>query len=58
MKKTRYKLILNGEVLGESSSIGGIAKMVGCSREHINKTLVNGIFTFKKIRYEIVDKLD
>jgi hypothetical protein len=58
MKKTRYKLILNGEVLGEASSMDVIAKMVGCTKAHIYQRLVNGVFTYKKITYEIVDKLD
>ena len=59
MKKTRYKLILNGEVLGESSSIGGIAKLVGCTRAHIDQRITEKkTFTYKKITYVIIDKLD
>ena len=59
MKKTRYKLILNGEVLGETSSIDAVAKLVGCTRAHIYQRLTEeGVFTFKKITYVVVDKLD
>lgn len=58
MKKTRYRLIYEDIVIGESTSIDGIANMVGCTRGHIYQRIVNGEFTYKKRTYKIIDKLD
>ncbi len=57
-RKTRYTLQQNGEVLGKTTSIAGIAEIVGCTLQHVYQRLtIENTFTYKKITYEIVDKL-
>jgi len=59
IKKTRYKLF-NGETLiGEASSVDGIAALLGCTRRHIEKQTTEGnTFKFLRVTYTIIDKLN
>jgi predicted transcriptional regulator len=58
MKKKRYKLKRDGETIVETSYIREIAEFLGCTREHIYKYIKGNQFSYKKITYMIIDKLD
>ena len=57
--KNRYTLINeNGVVIGSSSSIEGIAKLVNCTKQWIYMQKLKNKFVYKKETYTIIDKLD
>ena len=58
MKKNRYKLKREDELLFETSSIRRVAAHLGCTEQHIHKYIKDGKFSYKKIIYTIIDKLD
>jgi hypothetical protein len=60
MKKNRF-ILMNGETkVGEAPSIKTLAPLVGCTFQHIYQTINEDktSFTYKKIKYRIIDKLD
>jgi len=58
-RKTRYILKQDSIELGQTTSITGIADIVGCTVQHVYQRLTEeNTFTYKKITYEIVDKLN
>jgi hypothetical protein len=57
-KIARYILLQDGVELGKGSSIQELAKIVGCSYQHLYLLYnTNSTFTYKKRPYTIVDKL-
>lgn len=58
MKKERYTIKKNGIEIGKVSTIKDVSHFIGCSYAHIYKYIIDGKLTFKKIKYEIIDKLD
>jgi hypothetical protein len=61
MKRTqlpRYTLKLDGVDLGSSSSIRGIANLMGCSYQYIYRDIDDdGTIKYNKKVYTIVDRL-
>ena len=56
--KTRFIIKLNDAVVGEASTIEGIASVIGCTRVHIYQSIKDNYVTYKKNNYQIIDKLD
>lgn len=57
-KKNRWKLTTNEKTIGEASSMDELAALIGCTKQHIYQRLNDGKFTYKKITYTVIDKLD
>ncbi|CAA6810570.1 MAG: Unknown protein [uncultured Sulfurovum sp.] len=56
-QKYRYMVMSGHHKLGTGMSVQHIADIVGCSRQHIYKEIKDGVFTFKKEKYKLIDKL-
>ncbi len=60
-QKDRY-ILYQGELkIGEASSIEGIGKLIGCSKQHIYGSYTKenrDTFSFLRKDYKITDKLD
>lgn len=58
MKKERYILMLDNQEIGRATSIEQVGNLIGCTRVHIYQRLKEGYFTYKKQRYQLIDRLD
>lgn len=50
--------MLGNQPLGQATSIEGLSKIIGCTKQHIYKYNLNNHFNYKKNNYTIIDRLD
>lgn len=58
MKKERYILLKENIEIGRATSIIAVGKLIGCTKQHIWNSINEGYFTYKKQKYQLIDKLD
>lgn len=56
MNKLRFILKKEGIEIGRYQNVRMVAEVIGCTYQHIYKTK-NGIFKYKKINYQVIDRL-
>ena len=57
-KLPRFIIMLDGEELTRVSSRTKIADFLGCTKQHVYASTRNGVLSYKKKSYIIIDLLD